>query len=560
MKKLRPCVFDPVLTAYSAMICGRRRLTIYGISALVAVAAFPCLFAGGEPVPRTTPAPPPPAPSPAEPPLVAYPVVTPVSSARAHSIIELRHLKTATGSPRIPTPNPWFYLDLYQGTITRQQFEQKLHTLYDPFSAFVPYLDIDDSRVVVYPTTTDHQHTLPQFTLHFARPNQARAPMRWFHTPEEMRAQTHPLDKPLNGLRVALDPGHIGGPWAQMEERSTRYRGSAPVQEGDLNLITARLLKQELTNMGASVYVVRDSTEPVTPYRPDDFIEEARELLVAHSAKRTNLHALPADKLNLLLGSRLTELTEFLFYRCSEIKERGNRIRNNFVPDITVTLYIDATPGSGRGRVTDGNANIFFVGGSYTRSEMNDPDMQRRCIYKMVEGGSDIEAEVAADIAGVFTQRTGLGPVKYGDSGTTRSIIPGNAYVVARNLAANREYDGPVVCTEPYFMNNRVVYQRLLAGDYEGTRNFEGKPYTSIFREYADCVAQGLVKAYAGSTVIAGANNVPPRRPAAEVGPALCRIAEILWHAGSESCGRGAKFIFAAQRFSLLFRQILDKF
>jgi hypothetical protein len=125
----------------------------------------------------------------------------------------------------------------------------------------------------------------------------------------------------------------------------------------------------------------------------------------------------------------------------------------------------------------------------------------------MVEGGSDIEKEVAADIADVFTQRTGLGPVPYGDSGTTREVIPGNSYVVARNLASNREYDGPVVCTEPYFMNNKTVYQRLLAGDYEGQRIFDGKSYGSIFREYADCVAQGLVKAYAGSTVIAGATN-----------------------------------------------------
>jgi N-acetylmuramoyl-L-alanine amidase len=426
----------------------------------------------------------------------------------ARSITDLRHLKTPSGSPRLNVPNPWYPLDLYQGTITRQQFEQKLHTLYDPFSAFNPYLDINDSRVVVYPSAKDH--SIPQFVLQFAPPNQPHDPIRWFHTPAEVRAVSHPIDKPLAGLRVAIDPGHIGGPWAQMEERSTRYRGSAPVQEGDLNLITGRLLKQELTNMGASVYVVRDSTEPVTPYRPGDFIEPARELLVAHSSHATNLHALPPDKLNLLFGSRLMELSEFLFYRCSEIKERGNRIRNNFVPDITVVLYIDATPGSGRGHVTNGNANIFFVGGSYTRTEMADPDMQRRCVYKMVEGGSDIEAEVATDIANVFTQKTGLGPVKYGDSSTTRSVVPNNAFVVARNLAANREYDGPVVCTEPYFMNNKTVYQRLLAGDYDGQKTFDGKPYTSIFREYADCVAQGLVKAYAGSTVIAGASNGTP--------------------------------------------------
>ncbi len=474
---------------------------------LLGVGALICPSLGGNPTtPATTPAPVPAV----ETPLVSYPPVTPWISWSARNINELRHLKTATGSPRLPTPNEWFGIDLYQGTITREQFEQKLHALYDPFGVFPAYMDINDSRVIIYPSTKERR--VPQFTLEFAPPNQPRAPMRWFRTPAEIRAETHPLDKPLNGLRVAIDPGHIGGPWAQMEERSTRYKGSAPVQEGDLNLITARILKQELTNMGATVFVVRDSTEPVTPYRPNDMIPEARDILVAHSS-HASIKALPPDKLNLLFGARLMDLADFLFYRCSEIEERGNRIRNNFVPDITVTLYIDATPGSGRGHLTSANANIFFVGGSYTKTEMADPEMQRRCIYKMVEGGSDIEAEVAGDIASVFTQKTGLGPVKYGDSSTTRSVIPGNQYVVARNLAANREYDGPVVCTEPYFMNNAVVYQRLLAGDYDGQKTFNGKPYTSIFREYADCVAQGLVKAYAGSTVIAGATSASAPAP-----------------------------------------------
>ncbi len=495
------------------MVFGRSHLNIFLFFALIGASAWLCLVAGGEPT-HPSSAPPPITPTLNDLPLVAYAPVTPWTAWSARSISELRHLKTATGSPRLPTPNPWFPIDLYQGTITRQQFEQKLHSLYDPFSAFSPYLDINDSRVVVYPSPQERQ--VPQFVLHFAPPNQPRPPLRWFRTPAEIRTMSHPLDKPLNGVRVAIDPGHIGGPWAQMEERSTRYHGSAPVQEGDLNLITGRLLKQELTAMGASVFVVRDSTEPVTPYRPDDMIEQARELLIAHSKHATNLRALPPDKLNLLFGQRLMELSDFLFYRCSEIVERGNRIRNNFVPDITITLYIDATPGSGRGRLTSGNANIFFVGGSYTRTEMQDPEMQRRCVYKMVEGSSDIESEVAADIAGVFKQRTGLGPVEYGDSSTTRAVIPGNSYVVARNLAANREYDGPVVCTEPYFMNNKVVYQRLLAGDYEGVRTFDGKPYGSIFREYADCVAQGLVKAYAGATVIASGSNSAPGTPQAK--------------------------------------------
>ena len=171
---------------------GRHRFTIHGISAFVAAVAFPCLIAGGEPIAPKTPAPPSPATSqPPEPPLVTYPTVTPATSMSAHSITELRHLKGPDGTPRLPTPNPWFPLDLYQGAITRQDFEQKLHTLFDPFNAFAPYLDINDQRLVIYPTATNH--SIPQFVLHFAPPGtQPTSPIRWFRTPEEFRAVQHP--------------------------------------------------------------------------------------------------------------------------------------------------------------------------------------------------------------------------------------------------------------------------------------------------------------------------------------------------------------------------------
>ena len=45
-------------------------------------------------------------------------------------------------------------------------------------------------------------------------------------------------------------------------------------------------------------------------------------------------------------------------------------------------------------------------------------------------------------------------------------------------------------------MNQPETLQRLLAGDYEGTRLIAGKERMSIYREYADAVANGLVEAY----------------------------------------------------------------
>ncbi len=426
-----------------------------------------------------------------DPTATAAPVVWPTKG-----IFSFKNYLGANRIPMGPSPNPWIEIEPYQGTITREEFEHKLHALYDPFGAYLPYLDINDDRVIVYPSPTERRE--PQFILNFAPPNSMpKAAPRWFRSPSEYRAEGKATpEQPLLGLRIAIDPGHIGGPWGQIENRSTHYHNGPPIQEGDLNLITARLLKARLLHLGADVFTVRESTEPVTPYRPMDLLPQARETLIEQASHPDEIRAMTTDMITSRYRAKLLDLAEFLFYRSSEIRERGNRIRNNFMPDLTITIYINATPSSGHGHLVDDDNNIFFVHGCYLKDELKEPEMRMRCLYKLVEHSSDIEREVAANIANAFTENTHLQPVKYGDSATTRMVIPGNLYVVARNLVANREYDGPVVCTEPYFMNNKVIYERLIQGDYEGERLIQGKMYGSFFREYADNVAAGLVKAY----------------------------------------------------------------
>jgi len=136
------------------------------------------------------------------------------------------------------------------------------------------------------------------------------------------------------------------------------------------------------------------------------------------------------------------------------------------------------------------------VEGAYTRDELAEPEQRFRLLTKLLGGVAPTEAEVAAAISDRFKAKTGYPPVLYGDSPTTRLVIPGNPYVVARNLAFNREHDGPVVVTEPYLMNEAETLARLVAGDYAGERRVGGASRRSIFREYAHCVAEGMLGAY----------------------------------------------------------------
>ena len=77
-------------------------------------------------------------------------------------------------------------------------------------------------------------------------------------------------------------------------------------------------------------------------------------------------------------------------------------------------------------------------------------------------------------------------------AGNAHKPLPENPFVWARNLMANRLYRCPVVYCEPYVMNNREVYDRIAAGDYPGVKLVAGQMRKSLFREYADAVADGL--------------------------------------------------------------------
>src|SRR5262249_61373032 len=82
--------------------------------------------------------------------------------------------------------------------------------------------------------------------------------------------------RPLEGLRVALDPGHLGGEWAQMEERWFQIGDAPPVKEGEMTLAVAKALAPRLEALGATVMWVRQENGPVTTTRPENLTDAAR--------------------------------------------------------------------------------------------------------------------------------------------------------------------------------------------------------------------------------------------------------------------------------------------
>jgi len=78
--------------------------------------------------------------------------------------------------------------------------------------------------------------------------------------------------RPLAGLRIALDPGHMGGsPW---DERGGKYLINSQQQklsEGTMALTLALLLEEQFKKLGAEVYIDRRELTPVTAHDFQDF-------------------------------------------------------------------------------------------------------------------------------------------------------------------------------------------------------------------------------------------------------------------------------------------------
>jgi hypothetical protein len=398
-----------------------------------------------------------------------------------------------------PAPAQWRELSRFDLALTRRDFESRLDRVFDPGRGLRPYLRLGEDELAVF--GAPGEAGAPAAVVRFAASRgEVRPPPVGFRTPERFRGLAAPPGAgPLSGLRVAIEPADIGGRWARLEDRSVEFAGFGLVNEGDLNLLVGRLLAERLSQLGASVFLVRDRAEPVLAVRPQDLGPLAEDVMINRpwllpESFRRMTASLPAGS-----PRRLEVAEDMLLTKTLETRARAALVRGSFQPDITIVLQHNATPDSTEGRLNPVNRNIFFVNGAYSPEELGEPEQRFRLLTKLLEDTTPTETAVAAAIAARFRKVTGFAPVLYGNSASTRLVVPGDPYVVARNLAFNREHDGPVVVTEPYFMNQAQTLARLVAGDYAGERVVAGKYRVSIYREYAGCVADGLLDSYHGA-------------------------------------------------------------
>lgn len=378
-------------------------------------------------------------------------------------------------SPLAPKPD-WSRLDAFQHTMTKPDFQGMLERVYAPGGAWTEAISFTDTAALI--------KTSPgraPYKLEFAADDAStRRPAVYWKSRESLPSADP--GKPLAGLRIALDPGHLGGDWAKMEERWFRVGNTTPVTEGDMTLKVAKLLVPRLKALGAEVFLTRSKPGPVTSVRPGQLRKAAAASLAQKGEPQTK--------------DAITKESERLFYRASEIRKRAQLVNECIRPDLVLCLHFNAEDWGNEKKpaLVSENHLHFLITGAWSKEELSFEDQRLDMLVKLLSRSYAAELPVTNTIADVMARATGLPPYTYKGGNVVR--VNDNPYVWGRNLLANRLFTCPVVYVEPYVMNSKAAFARIQAGDYDGRRTINGTPRQSIYREYADAIAEGLAKFY----------------------------------------------------------------
>lgn len=385
------------------------------------------------------------------------------------------------------TAPDWSKLERFQETITHEEFVRLLQNVYCTHGGCETVIRVEPGTAQILTDKEKDQW----FTLRFAlsegtarhAPHPWKAAKKFGHTSRF---------RELKGVHIALDPGHIGGKWARMEERWFQVGDSEPITEGDMTLRVAKILAPKLRALGAKVSLVRDKTEPTTPKRPPDFEETARKLLAASGEAQPPLdYSGPADPEK---EKSLRWHEELLFYRNSEIRARAELVNEKLKPDLVLCLHFNAEAWDDptKPKLTDHNHLHLLINGSYLPDELAYDDVRFEMLERLLGRTHAEELPLAETLAKTMARRTQLPPYQYTTDNVTK--VDASGYLYLRNLLANRLYDAPVIYFEPYVMNSDEVFWRVEEGDYTGVRNVNGTYRPSIYRDYAQGVIDGLIE------------------------------------------------------------------
>lgn len=355
-------------------------------------------------------------------------------------------------------------IEPYQNRWTRAEIEEKLGNFLQKEGHIGSYFSLTDEAFTLYNAPEIQSDRTVDFCLKLAKEKKG---------PENLQRREN-----LVGVKIAIDPGHLGGPFARLEQRfidlpPSLDREEIQFDEGTLSLHTALYLKTLLEKEGAHVMLTRDKIgEGVYP-----------EPFFAWLGKKTELWK----------GEISLSRIFCKYYNPLDLRARAEKI-NAFAPDLTLMIHYNSEdPPAGapsNNTLIASNYNMVFVPGGFCRGELT--EYENRCEFIRLLATEDLEKSLhlSREILRSFGKHLKVPIVSESDGARylNNVCLKLEEGIYARNLALTRLVHGPICYGETLIQNNIDECLHLSRKDFV----IDGKPCSSRIKQVAEAYFEGI--------------------------------------------------------------------
>lgn len=356
--------------------------------------------------------------------------------------------------------------DVYQEKLSRSEIEEKMKTFLQKDPNIYQYFTINDDVFTLYNLPETQENRKVDYSLKLLK--QA-----------EEKTVFSQNKKDLVGVRIAIDPGHLGGLYARLEERyvaippSLERAHAVQFDEGTLSYLTALYLKILLEKKGAIVLLTRNKIgQSVYSESFFDWLKKnpefwSGEVSLSHLFRK--------------------------YYNPLDLHARAKKI-NAFKPDLTIVVHYNShyvkEAQSSNHTVTSTNYNLVFIPGSFFRSELSDVENRFEFLRLLLTDDLYHSLSLSRSILKQFIKKLEIPVVTKNDGAhyLDRVCLQLDEGVYARNLALTRLVHGPICYGETLIQNNIDECLNLSRTDFF----IHGRPCSSRIKQVAEAYFEGI--------------------------------------------------------------------
>ncbi len=380
---------------------------------------------------------------------------------------------------------------------------QKLIPFFDPSKMFSKIGNLNSSRLDIYQDLNSKK--VLDFGVTLAAGNESEVDPRQNPTLSPLAEKDTRL--PLQGLRIALDPGHMGGDfWDNLTGKVVSDNQGRRISEGVINLQTSLLLKAEFEKLGAVVFVTHEGLTPVSDldYKSYDLTPFAKSELSEQVHADWFQKIIQSNPIGQKLYDSFNQSPELkklfsqtkrddYFIKRADLWARAKAI-NDFQPDIVLIIHYDTDDTNSVGGVNPKapkQTKAYVVGG-YQNTELGSRLSRSQFARHLLDQNSwNKSLRLSRNILDQIHNQLNL---PYAGDGGDQSYKVDKG-VFARNLMIPRFLKAPAISyLECTFYNNPEEFKMMLNAKNPMMIDGKNVPYSDRIANMANAIRDGVVQ------------------------------------------------------------------